>query len=46
VIGDGSSFRIDHMPHGGGKVSGLGREEPRYPIEEMAEPDLLIVKVP
>lgn len=35
-------FRIDHMPYGGVKDSGLGREGPRYVIEEMTEPRLLV----
>ena len=33
-------FRIDHMPYGGVKDSGLGREGLRYAIEEMTEPKL------
>jgi acyl-CoA reductase-like NAD-dependent aldehyde dehydrogenase len=43
VVGDVSSFRIDHMPYGGVKDSGLGREGLRYAIEEMTEPRLLIL---
>ncbi|PIP93376.1 MAG: aldehyde dehydrogenase [Bdellovibrio sp. CG12_big_fil_rev_8_21_14_0_65_39_13] len=35
-------YRIDHMPYGGVKDSGLGREGPRYVIEEMTEPRLLV----
>src|SRR5207253_2686351 len=42
VAGDVPSFRIDHMPYGGIKDSGVGREGLRYAIEEMTEPKLLV----
>ena len=35
------SFRMDRMPYGGAKASGLGREGVRYAIEEMTELRLL-----
>jgi glyceraldehyde-3-phosphate dehydrogenase (NADP+) len=41
VINDASSFRVDHMPYGGVKESGIGREGVRYAIEEMTEMKLL-----
>jgi glyceraldehyde-3-phosphate dehydrogenase (NADP+) len=41
MVNDVSSFRIDHMPYGGAKSSGLGREGLRYAIEEMTELKLL-----
>ena len=41
MVNDVSSFRIDHMPYGGVKSSGLGREGLRYAIEEMTEAKLL-----
>jgi acyl-CoA reductase-like NAD-dependent aldehyde dehydrogenase len=41
MINDVSTFRIDHMPYGGVKSSGLGREGLRYAIEEMTELKLL-----
>jgi glyceraldehyde-3-phosphate dehydrogenase (NADP+) len=41
VVNDVPTFRIDHMPYGGVKQSGLGREGVRYAIEEMTELRLL-----
>ena len=41
MINDVSTFRIDHMPYGGVKQSGQGREGLRYAIEEMTEMKLL-----
>ena len=41
MVNDVSSFRIDHMPYGGVKQSGTGREGLRYAIEEMSELKLL-----
>jgi acyl-CoA reductase-like NAD-dependent aldehyde dehydrogenase len=43
VAGDVPTFRVDHMPYGGAKESGIGREGPRYAIEEYTEPRMLIV---
>jgi acyl-CoA reductase-like NAD-dependent aldehyde dehydrogenase len=37
-------FRADHMPYGGVKGSGFGREGPRYAIEAMTEPRLLALR--
>src|SRR5579862_5634524 len=45
IAGDIPSFRIDHMPYGGVKDSGLGREGLRYAIEEMTEPKLLVMNL-
>ncbi len=41
MVNDVSTFRIDHMPYGGVKSSGAGREGIRYAIEEMTELKLL-----
>jgi acyl-CoA reductase-like NAD-dependent aldehyde dehydrogenase len=45
IAGDVPSFRIDHMPYGGVKDSGLGREGLRYAMEEMMEPKLLVMNL-
>lgn len=45
IAGDVPTFRIDHMPYGGLKDSGLGREGLRYAIEEMTEPKLLVMNL-
>jgi acyl-CoA reductase-like NAD-dependent aldehyde dehydrogenase len=41
MVNDVSTFRIDHMPYGGVRSSGFGREGLRYAIEEMTELKLL-----
>jgi acyl-CoA reductase-like NAD-dependent aldehyde dehydrogenase len=43
MVNDVSTFRIDHMPYGGVKSSGSGREGLRYAIEEMTEMKLLTI---
>src|SRR5271168_4409298 len=45
IAGDMSAFRIDHMPYGGVKDSGIGREGLRYAIEEMTEPRILVLNL-
>ncbi len=42
IINDVPSFRMDHMPYGGVKNSGFGREGVKYTIHEMMEPRLLV----
>ena len=42
---DAPTFRVDHMPYGGVKNSGLGREGVRYAIAEYTEPRLLALRV-
>ena len=41
MVNDVSTFRVDHMPYGGVKLSGFGREGLRYAIEEMTEMKLV-----
>ena len=45
MVNDVPSFRVDHMPYGGTKDSGLGREGARYAIEEMTEPKILVLNL-
>lgn len=45
VAGDVPAFRIDHMPYGGVKDSGQGREGLRYAIEELTNPKLLVMNL-
>ncbi len=42
MINEVPTFRVDHMPYGGIKNSGFGREGVRYAILEMMEPKILI----
>jgi len=44
VIGDVPSWRVDHMPYGGVKDSGLGREGVRFAMEDMTEIRLLAIR--
>jgi len=43
IVNDIPTFRVDQMPYGGAKGSGLGREGPRYAIEEMSELRLMVI---
>ncbi len=43
VINGTSNFRLDHWPYGGIKRSGLGREGPRFAIEEMTETKMVVL---
>ncbi len=44
LINDVPQYRVDHMPYGGVKLSGTGREGPRYAIQEMTEVKLVVWK--
>ena len=46
VIGDVPSWRVDHMPYGGVKDSGIGREGIRYAVEDMTEIRLMVLRTP
>lgn len=42
IINDIPTFRVDHMPYGGIKDSGLGREGVKYAMYDMLEPKILV----
>jgi acyl-CoA reductase-like NAD-dependent aldehyde dehydrogenase len=46
ILNDSSAYRVDHMPYGGVKNSGFGREGVRYAMEEMTERRILAVRIP
>ncbi|RDS80412.1 aldehyde dehydrogenase family protein [Dyella monticola] len=44
IVNDVPSFRVDNMPYGGVKLSGIGREGVRYAIEDMTEIRLMVMR--
>ncbi len=44
IINDVPSFRVDQMPYGGMKESGMGREGPRYACEAMSEWKTVVIR--
>lgn len=45
VINGTSNFRLDHWPYGGIKNSGIGREGPRYTIQELTEMKMIVYQI-
>lgn len=45
VINGTSNFRLDHWPYGGIKDSGVGREGPRFAIEDMTEIKMIVLQL-
>lgn len=45
IVNDASAYRVDHMPYGGVKKSGNGKEGPRYAIEEMTEERIIVLNL-
>lgn len=43
IINDVPTFRVDHMPYGGNKNSGVGREGPRFAIEDMTTLKMVVI---
>lgn len=44
IVNDTSTFRVDHMPYGGNRQSGIGREGVRYAIEEMTNIQMVAIR--
>jgi acyl-CoA reductase-like NAD-dependent aldehyde dehydrogenase len=45
MVNDTSIFRVDHMPYGGNRMSGIGREGVRFAIEEMTNLKLVCINL-
>lgn len=45
VINDTSSYHADAMPYGGVKDSGHGMEGPRYAVEDMTDPRIIVLNL-
>jgi acyl-CoA reductase-like NAD-dependent aldehyde dehydrogenase len=46
IVNDSPSFRADHMPFGGNRQSGVGREGVRFAIEEMTNLQMVVLREP
>lgn len=44
VVNGTSNYRLDHWPYGGVKQSGIGREGPRFAIQEMTEMKMIVIR--
>jgi acyl-CoA reductase-like NAD-dependent aldehyde dehydrogenase len=45
IVNDTPNFRVDHMPYGGNRISGLGREGVRFAIEEMTNIQMVAIRL-
>ncbi len=46
IVNDTPAYRADHMPYGGVRGSGIGREGVRYAIEEMTNVQMVVIRTP
>jgi len=44
IINESPMMRVDHMPYGGNRQSGIGREGVRYAIEEMTNIQMVVIR--
>ncbi|MDQ7843700.1 MAG: aldehyde dehydrogenase family protein [Armatimonadota bacterium] len=44
IVNDAPTFRVDHMPYGGNRQSGIGREGVRYAMEEMTNIQIIAIR--
>jgi len=44
-INEGPNFRVDHMPYGGFKFSGIGREGPSFAVEDYTEIKNVLISI-
>lgn len=44
IVNESPAYRADHMPYGGNRQSGLGREGLRYAIEEMTNIQMVVIR--
>ena len=46
IVNDTSSYHADAMPYGGVKQSGFGLEGPRYAVQYMTDPRIVVLNLP